>query len=130
MEKSTKLIISKRVFIVDDNKHVLNLLKRIFDSVGVEVVVAEESVKALEKYIEYTKKGSTFDLIALDIHMPEVDGYELAKNIRLAGYKGQIIAITALASATGRRKCIENGFDYYFGKQHFTKELILPLLSL
>jgi len=77
------------------------------------VASGREAVKALEVY--------PYDLVLLDIQMPEMDGYEVARVIRDPGSKVfnravPIVAMTANAMKGDRKRCIEAGMDDYVSK--------------
>lgn len=119
-----------RAFLVDDDKDTLAVMAFLFETVDVEVVKVSESAKALDEFISNSMSGGNFDLIALDIRMPDIDGNELARQIREKGYKGPIIALTATATGGGRRESKQSGFDYYFGKKELTNEVIKAILKI
>lgn len=118
-----------RAFLVDDDSDTLAILSHLFETADVEVVTVKESARALDEFVCNSTSGGTFDLIALDIRMPHIDGNELARQIREKGFKGPIIALTATATGGGRRESKESGFDYYFGKKELTKNVLLALLQ-
>lgn len=118
-----------RAFIVDDDKDTLAIMAYLFESADVEVVKVNESAKALDEFVTNSMSGGNFDLIALDIRMPNIDGNELARQIRDKGFKGPIIALTANATGGGRKQSKESGFDHYFGKKELTKNVLMALLQ-
>jgi len=118
-----------RAFIVDDDEDSLAIISYLFESAEVDVVRVIESTKAIDEFKANAASGGDFDLVALDIRMPNIDGNELARQIRQTGYRGPIIALTANASGGGRRVSKASGFDYYFGKVEVTKNLVLGLLQ-
>ncbi len=67
--------------------------------------------------------GKPYDLILLDIRMPIVDGYEVARRLRQDGFKGPIIAQTAYALTGDRQRCIEAGCNDYIPKPMKPEEL-------
>ena len=73
--------------------------------------------------------GRGFDLIALDINMPQMDGNELASKIRETGYEGKIVALTADVTGDGRIKSKSSGIDFYMGKMQAKKDVLSALLG-
>ena len=86
---------------------------------GFSVDVAENGKEA----VEAVKKGC-YDLILMDIQMPEMDGHEATRTIRKAGYDLPIIAMTANAMKGDREKCLEAGMNDYLSKPVNPKELL------
>lgn len=129
MTYESKTQTKHRAFLVDDDKDTLIVLAYHFEQVGVEVVKVNNSATALDDFITQTMSGGRFDIVVLDIRMPQIDGNELARQIREKGYTGPLIALTAVASGGGRRESKDSGFDYYFGKRQLKKEVILALLN-
>ncbi len=104
-----------KALVVDDieaNRNVLELILRDF---GLEVSVASSGKESLEKL-----KVLQPDLIFLDIAMPEMDGFEVLHSMRktkLADDKNiKIFATTAAVMDHEKAKCLEVGFDGFFGK--------------
>ncbi len=129
MEKNSEDQPKKRVLIVDDNKDMLSLLTIQFETIGAEVVPILGSATALEVFIRNSINAKGFDLIALDINMPEIDGNELAIKIRDAGYNGKIVAFTAYVTGDGRMKSKESHIDYYMGKDQAKRDVLCALLE-
>ena len=120
----------KRVLIVDDDKDMLSILTIQFQNLGAEVVAISQSNQALEVFIKYSINAKGFDLIALDINMPEMDGNELATKLRETGYSGKIVALTADVTGDGRVKSKSSGIDYYMGKMQAKKDVLSALLAM
>jgi PAS domain S-box-containing protein len=115
----------KKALIVDDNQRNLDILTHVLDSVGMRVVAlrnGEEVVPTLKKTME-TK--DSFDFCIIDIQMPGMSGYEVAKEIRsfestIRGPKSRIpnLPLIALSSLMERdaKRCKEAGFDGFLSK--------------
>jgi len=105
---------NKKILVVDDDMRNVFALTRIFEEKGIIVRKAENGRKALQT-LEVEEE---FDLILMDIMMPEMDGYEAIKEIRkLDKYKDlPIIALTAKAMKEDKQKCLNAGASDYITK--------------
>ncbi len=105
---------SFRVLLAEDNQINAVLATTIIKRAGHEVDVAsngEEAVSAL--------KREAYDIVLMDMHMPEVDGLEAARRIRGLDSdraKTPIVALTANAMASDRQKCVAAGMDDFLSK--------------
>jgi len=100
----------------------------LFQSAQVDVVAVSESAAALDEFVSKTNSEGEFDLIALDIRMPHINGNELARRIREQGYKGAMVALSANTSNNECHLNAEDGFNYYFEKNQINKKILLALL--
>ena len=103
---------------VDDNDLNLKLAKRVLENLGAKVLVADGGQSALELINIHD-----FDLVFIDIHMPEMDGYELAVRIRKMQYNMPLIALSADAYEEAVLKSLQSGMNAHV-KKPFTKEEI------
>jgi CheY-like chemotaxis protein len=95
----------------------IGLLKR----KGHLVTVAANGRQAVEAF-----QNESFDLVFMDVQMPEMDGFEATETIRAAEAKGHhvpIIAMTAHAMKGDRERCLQSGMDAYLAKPIRAREL-------
>ena len=83
---------------------------------GAQVVLAENGRVAIDKALHAWRNGQPFDVILMDMQMPELDGYGAASKLREEGYRGAIVALTAHAMPEDRTRCLEAGCDDYTAK--------------
>jgi two-component system response regulator VicR len=88
---------AKKVLIVDDELDTLELIKLVLESGGFKTILASTGAEALEKI-----KGSKPDLVLLDIMMPDMDGWEVFRNIKEKDPKLPIAILTAKAQNIDR----------------------------
>ncbi len=104
-----------RILLAEDNRVSQQLAARLLEKRGHSVVVAgngREAMMALEK--------QSFDLVLMDVEMPEMDGLEATAAIREkekgSGTHGPIVAMTAQAMTGDRERCLAGGMDDYISK--------------
>jgi signal transduction histidine kinase/DNA-binding response OmpR family regulator len=111
-----------RILVAEDNPVNQTLTARLLQKRGHTVAIAETGKAALE----LTERES-FDLILMDIQMPEMDGLEVAATIRRrerpGGKRIPIIAMTAYAMVGDRERCLLAGMDHYLSKPLDRKQL-------
>ncbi len=103
----------RRVLLVEDNPVNQRLMCTLLARLGVEVLLASDGNEAVDAFGRYT-----FDLILMDVQMPEMDGYAATKVIRtmVAGEAVPIVALTANAQAGDRELCLAAGMNDYLTK--------------
>jgi len=124
---STKLlqkIAGSKVLLVDDSEINQQLASEILKSWGISVAIANNGKQSIEML-----QQKKFDLVLMDIHMPEMDGYEATHIIRNLQNLSNIpiIAMTALAMSGDREKVIAKGMNDYISKPFKIKSLFNTL---
>jgi len=115
-EDSRVLLAGLRVLLAEDGPENQLLISHILKQSGAAVEIAENGRIACEKALAAWRQGEPFDLILMDMQMPEMDGYGATSRLRGEGYSGPIIALTAHAMARDREKCLSAGCDEYLAK--------------
>jgi CheY-like chemotaxis protein/signal transduction histidine kinase len=112
----------KKILLVDDDMRNIFALSKILKERGMEVIKAENGKEALK----VLDQVPDIDLILMDIMMPEMDGYEAMRHIRLhETYKKiNIIALTAKAMKDDKQKCMDAGATDYVTKPVDTTRLL------
>jgi len=110
-----------KILIVDDEEHILELLKFNLENAGFKVITASNGIEALE-YL----KNSLPKLILLDLMLPGMDGYDVCKEIRRDKNLSNIpiIMITARSEELDKILGLELGADDYITKPFSIRELI------
>ncbi|MBL8237482.1 MAG: response regulator [Bryobacterales bacterium] len=114
-----------RVLVVEDNAVNLRLARLLLEKLGCQVDTAPSGVQALAAL-----HSSPFDLIFMDVQMPDMDGLEATRQIRClegATRRTPIVALTAGVSAQDRSLCLEAGMDDYLAKPVSRDQLALML---
>lgn len=112
----------RRVLVVDDNDINALVAQRMLEKLGCGVTVARHARDAVAMCRNASvDTAPDFDVILMDIHMPEVDGFEAARLIRdvyraAGGQAPPIAALTANAFAEDRQRCLDEGLDDYLAK--------------
>ena len=116
---------AKRILVVDDDENILNLEKTILEQKGFDVIGAAGGAEAL------TLLGQrTFDLVLLDVMMPEVDGFTVCRKIkedpRLKDVP--VIFLTAKGGGEALAEGFESGAGMYINKP-FTANKLLTIVN-
>jgi CheY-like chemotaxis protein len=116
---------SARILLAEDNPVNQRLAKIMLAKAGYQVEVATNGHEAVEIF---SKDPDAFDLIFMDIQMPEMDGMEATGAIRGQGFdKIPIIAMTAHAMKGDRERCLDGGMNDYVTKP-VKREVVLKMV--
>ena len=129
LERRDDVRVSGTVLLAEDSLDVQALIATMLRRVGVDVETAANGREAFDRAMESWNSGKPYDLILMDMQMPEWDGYEATRNLRDVGYTGRIVAITAHAMTGDRQKCLDAGCDDYLAKPIKSAELTQAVSS-
>jgi signal transduction histidine kinase/ActR/RegA family two-component response regulator len=119
----------KHILVAEDNVVNQRLAARLLEREGHQVEIAASGKQALEML-----DRGPFDVVLMDIQMPEMDGLTAARQIRRSelgsGRHIPIVAVTAQASESDRRRCLEAGMDAYITKPVQVPELMHTIESV
>ncbi len=111
-----------KILLVDDNPINRKVGMRLLEKRGHQILLAVDGRQAVSKYCD-----EVFDLILMDVHMPEMNGFDATREIRKIererGGHTPIIAMTALAMQGDREACLAAGMDEYVSKPLRIEEL-------
>ncbi|MFN8207369.1 MAG: response regulator [Bacteroidales bacterium] len=99
------------ILLAEDNHVNQVVAQTIFKSLGFEISVVANGIEAVD-----AANHHNFDIIFMDVMMPEMDGLQATHEIRKAGYKGYIVAMTASAGREDRSRALDAGMNDYVTK--------------
>ncbi len=116
-----------RILVVDDNVDAADMLKFLLEAAGHEVLVEYEPHRALERAL-----AEVPDVGVLDIGLPEMDGNELARRLRVQPETAHtiLIAVTGYGNESDRRNALASGFNHHLAKPVDTARLTSLLNEL
>jgi CheY-like chemotaxis protein len=117
-----------RILLAEDNAINQRIAIQALSKAGHQVAVANNGVEVLAMF-----GSGPFDVILMDVHMPEMDGLDAAREIRRRegdGVNVPIAAMTACAMKGDRDKCLAAGMDGYFTKPIHMKEVLVWLATI
>ena len=115
----------ERILLVEDEEHLLDAIKLNLDMEGYDVTVACNGRVALE---ESEKKR--FDLVILDVMLPELDGFQVCRTLRIRNKQMPILFLSAKSSSSDRVQGLKIGGDDYLPKPFNLEELLLRVKNL
>ncbi|MCY2931668.1 MAG: ATP-binding protein [Planctomycetota bacterium] len=119
-----------RILLAEDGPDNQLLILTILRKAGARVDVAPNGLVAVEKALSAVSAGEPYDVILMDMQMPEMDGYEATRKLRQLDYRAPIVALTAHAMAGDRQKCLDAGCDDYATKPVNRLTLLATLARL
>ena len=108
-----------KILLAEDSVDNQELLRTVLGNVGAEVEVVENGRLAVER-----AETGAFDVVLMDMNMPEMDGYEATRRLRDRGYQRPILALTANAMSGDCERCLAAGCNAHLAKPIDRKQLI------
>jgi PAS domain S-box-containing protein len=123
------------VLVAEDNEINALLMRSLLTRLGHHAVITTNGEEALESWLAATSAGTPYDLVLMDIQMPQLDGIETTKRIRRLeasqpGRQTPILALTANALVEDRYACFEAGMDGFLIKPLDREKLADALANL
>jgi osomolarity two-component system sensor histidine kinase SLN1 len=106
-----------RVLVADDNSTNIEVVSRMLKLEDVyDVTIAKDGQEAYDLVKANMERKQHFDLIFMDIQMPNLDGLQSTRLIRKMGYLAPIVALTAFSEESNVKECMESGMDEFLSK--------------
>lgn len=114
-----------RVLVVEDQEKMANFLKTGLQGIGYAVDTAETGNIA-----ESLVANNDYDLVILDVMLPEQNGFDTSRHLRRDGYQGSILMLSALNSTKDKVTGLDCGADDYLTKPYSMDELLARVRAL
>lgn len=115
----------KKILIVEDDERIARTISKGLEEMDFETEIAFGGKIALKLAL-----SNPYDLIILDLNLPELNGYQVAESIRKEGYKVPILMLTALGETDDKLEGFEKGADDYMVKPFDFRELLARINAL
>ncbi|MGE3973565.1 MAG: response regulator [Bdellovibrionales bacterium] len=115
--------LSGKILVVEDSLDNQLLVKAFLEKTEVSIDFANNGNEGLSKAL-----ANHYDIVMMDIQMPEMDGFEAVKRLRDLGYQGCVVALTAHGMKGDRERCLEQGFDDYICKP-FSRSMLTNFVN-
>jgi signal transduction histidine kinase/ActR/RegA family two-component response regulator len=126
--RGERLRLRGRILLAEDGADNRRLVCMHLAATGAEVTTVVNGAEAVEAAMAARATGRPFDVILMDMQMPELDGYAAANTLRAEGYAAPIIALTAHAMAGDSDRCIAAGCDA-FATKPVDWNVLLPIIE-
>ena len=122
----TKLPKAAKILVVDDESETCKLVKSILESEGHKVEVAYNGTQCLEK-----AKTNSYDLITLDVMMPDLSGWDVFQRLKLGGEKAKIVFLSVVEVSMERLEMLKkSGVSDYILKPFESDDLAKRIKSV
>ncbi|MCH7527015.1 MAG: response regulator, partial [Planctomycetes bacterium] len=112
------------ILIADDCDDVRRVMEVLLSNAGARVTSVASGRAVVERAAD-----NDYDVVLLDIHMPDLDGISAVTQMRRRGVRAPVLAVTADATADSRRRCLEAGFNEFMFKPFQSDELVSKIRS-
>ncbi|HLC83277.1 MAG TPA: response regulator transcription factor [Bacteroidia bacterium] len=115
----------KHILLVEDEENLLKTIRLNLELEGYEVSIARSGIEALNEF-----KKENFNLIILDVMLPEMNGFDVCEQIRKENTKIPVLFLTAKGSSSDKIQGLKLGADDYITKPFNLEELLLRVQIL
>jgi CheY-like chemotaxis protein len=112
-----------RILAADDSMVSQKLYARLLDTLNVELTCVSNGLEAVERAL-----ADSFDIVLMDLEMPEMDGLTAVRTLRSKGYFRTIVAVSAKSEPQDREQCLAAGCDDFLGKP-LTRETLAAAID-
>lgn len=106
-----------RVLVADDNKINIQVVRQMLKQEHVQdVTIAKDGQEAYDLVKGTMEKNEPYDVIFMDVQMPNVDGIQSTRLIRGMGYTSPIVALTAFSEESNVKDCMDSGMNEFLAK--------------
>jgi two-component system CheB/CheR fusion protein len=113
-----------RILLAEDSPDNQKLLAMLLKNAGAEVTTVDNGHAAVQQVVQAAEMDTPFDLVLMDMQMPEIDGYQATRMLREGGHDVPVVALTAHALSEHRDECLLAGCVGYLSKPIARSELI------
>ncbi len=123
-------LVGTKMLIVDDNTANNDILAHLLTNAGIITTVLLDETKTIETIAKADERREPFDLAIIDLQMPNISGFELARMIKASNFKNNKIPLLAYTSSTEKiaKKCKDAGFSAFLNKPT-RRSILLRTLS-
>jgi osomolarity two-component system sensor histidine kinase SLN1 len=106
-----------RVLVADDNSTNIEVVSRLLKLEDIyDVTIAKDGQEAYDLVKANMENNQQFDVIFMDVQMPNLDGLQSTRLIRKMGYSAPIVALTAFSEESNVKECMESGMNEFLSK--------------
>lgn len=107
---------SVRLLVAEDAHCIQRNLRVLLNRMNIDADMAGDGQTACDLARQSEVEGRPYDLILMDMHMPRLNGFKATESLRCDGWKGPIVALSALSSIEDQQKIVAAGCDDYVPK--------------
>ena len=114
-----------QVLLVEDDVSIINMIEMVLKRENFALDVLSRGAHVVEK-----AKSQNYDVIILDLMLPDMDGYQILADLRASGVSSSVLILSGLSNTDNKVKGLEDGADDYLTKPFDRKELVARIKSL